>query len=93
VAVQPALAQQPTQAQPKQHVVREGDTLWDLARTYFNDPFRWPLIYDANKSLVENPHRIFPTERLVIPGLVTDAVAVAVPQVEVAPAAPTRSRC
>jgi hypothetical protein len=92
VAVQPALAQQTPQPQPKQHVVREGDTLWDLARMYFNDPFRWPLIYDANKNLVENPHRIFPTERLVIPGLGTDAVAVAVPQVEVAEAAPTRSR-
>jgi hypothetical protein len=106
VAVQPALGQEPAQAQPKQHVVREGETLWDLARIYFNDPFRWPLIYEANKNLVQNPHRIFPTERLVIPEVVTDAVAVAVPapvpvpvpavtpvvQVEEPAAAPTRSR-
>ena len=82
VAVQPALGQQPTQPPPtqpqqptqrqqKEHVVRQGETLWDLARMYFNDPFRWPLIYDANKNLVANPHRIFPTERLVIPGVAT----------------------
>ena len=90
VAAQPALAQQPAQTQQKQHTVRAGDTLWDLARQYFNDPFRWPLIYDANKGVVENPHRIFPTETLIIPGTQQpDAVAVAVDE-PVGP--PARSR-
>ena len=61
----PAFAQQPQQTQPKEHVVRKGDTLWDLARSYLNDPFRWPMIYEANRRIVENPHRIFPAEKLV----------------------------
>lgn len=65
-----APAQQP-QAQPqsREHVVRKGDTLWDLARSYLSDPFRWPMIYEANRRTVENPHWIYPSERLVIPGL------------------------
>jgi hypothetical protein len=97
VLTAPAVAQQPaqTQTQSKEHVVRKGDTLWDLARSYLNDPFRWPMIYEANRRIVENPHRIFPTETLIIPGL-TQEVAVprdtVVEVVTVADATPDRSR-
>ena len=80
---------QPTQA-PREHVVREGDTLWDLARAYLNDPFRWPMIYEANRRIVENPHRIFPSEKLIIPGLTAPVDTVVVAQTE--PAGPSRSR-
>jgi nucleoid-associated protein YgaU len=47
VAAPPAMGQQPTPtaSQPKQHTVRKGDTLWDLAGFYLNDPFRWPMIF------------------------------------------------
>lgn len=73
VAARPALGQEPTrpQQQPRQekaHVVRKGDTLWDLARFYFNNPFRWPVIFEANRNIVANPHWIYPAEKLLIPG-------------------------
>jgi hypothetical protein len=67
LAVPAAHAQQPEQPQkPKEHVVRKGDTLWDLARSYLNDPFRWPMIFEANRKVIENPHWIYPLEHLVI---------------------------
>ncbi len=54
-------------AQEKQHVVKHGDTLWDLAKTYLNNPFLWPCIYQANRASIRNPNLIIPTEQLVIP--------------------------
>jgi hypothetical protein len=71
LAAAPLRAQQPAQPQPEQreHVVRRGDTLWDLARLYLSNPFLWPMIFEANRDVVRNPHWIYPAERLIIPGV------------------------
>ena len=44
---------------PELHVVRRGDTLWDLCGYYFDDPWRWPKIWSYNPTIT-NPHWIYP---------------------------------
>jgi hypothetical protein len=51
----------------REHVVRKGDTLWDLAKLYLSNPFLWGLIHEANRGVVGNPHLIYPQNRLLIP--------------------------
>jgi hypothetical protein len=46
-------------AVPELHVVRSGDTLWDICWYYFNDPWQWPKIWSYNPQIT-NPHWIYP---------------------------------
>ncbi|MEO8554477.1 MAG: LysM peptidoglycan-binding domain-containing protein [Kofleriaceae bacterium] len=48
-----------TGAVPELHVVRSGDTLWDICWYYFNDPWQWPKIWSYNAQIT-NPHWIYP---------------------------------
>ncbi len=46
--------------------MKTGDTLWDIANAYLQDPFRWPEIFQRNTDVVENPHWIYPGEHIRI---------------------------
>jgi hypothetical protein len=59
------------------HTVVDDDTLWDLAIRYYQDPFQWRVIYEANRDSIADPNLIFPTEVFVIPGLPGQQVAAA----------------
>jgi hypothetical protein len=48
---------------PALHVVRSGDTLWDICFLYFNNPWEWPRIWSYNPE-ISNPHWIYPGDRI-----------------------------
>lgn len=53
---------------PSIHLVRHGDTLWDLSDGYYGNPWQWPKIW-ANNPQVKNPHWIYPGDQLrMLPG-------------------------
>lgn len=50
---------------PQEYVVKEGDTLWDIASTFLRDPWYWPEVWYVNPQ-VENPHLIYPGDVLAL---------------------------
>ncbi len=59
------------------HTVVDDDTLWDLAQFYYQDPYQWRVIWEANRDSIADPNLIYPNEVFVIPGLPGQAVAAA----------------
>ena len=60
------------------YVVKKGDCLWSIAKNkmIYNDPYLWPLIYDANKGKIKKASLIYPGQKLKIPrsGITMDAI-------------------
>ena len=48
---------------PDRYEVVVGDTLWDIASMFLQDPWYWPEIWQINPQ-VDNPHLIFPGDIL-----------------------------
>ena len=49
--------------QAELHVVRQGDTLWDLSGHYLGNTWAWPQLWSLNPQ-VENPHWIYPGDQV-----------------------------
>lgn len=49
--------------QPGTYYVKEGDTLWDIASKFLQEPWQWPQIWQKNTQ-VSNPHLIYPGDVL-----------------------------
>ncbi|HQZ12133.1 MAG TPA: LysM peptidoglycan-binding domain-containing protein [Devosia sp.] len=50
-------------------IIRRGDTLWDIARRVYDNPYRYRQIYRANRTLVRRARLIYPGQVLVLPGI------------------------
>ncbi|MBN1378498.1 MAG: LysM peptidoglycan-binding domain-containing protein [Gammaproteobacteria bacterium] len=55
-------AQVPGESSAGSYEVVAGDNLWDIAGkgSVYGDPFRWPLIYKANKAKIKDADLIYP---------------------------------
>ena len=71
------------------YIIVKGDTLWDLAKKFLNNPYLWPQIWENNKY-IRDAHWIYPGDPLIV-GVkaeeVTPPPAPAQPQPPAAPGA------
>lgn len=51
------------------HTVVSGDTLGKIAKTYYGNAMKYPVIFDANKPMLKDPDLIYPGQVLRIPAL------------------------
>jgi len=51
------------------HTVVSGDTLGKIAKNYYGNAMKYPVIFEANKPMLEHPDKIYPGQVLRIPAL------------------------
>ena len=51
------------------YVVKEGDTLWNIAEKFYGNAAFWQFIWEKNASQVKNPHWIYPGQTLIVPSM------------------------
>ena len=64
-AAEPVVSTVPAAASGS-YTVKKGDTLWAISNKtrVLGDPFEWPLLYDANRHLLDDPDMIKPRQQL-----------------------------
>lgn len=51
------------------HTVIKGEYLSKIARKYYGDAMKYPVIFEANKPMLSDPDKIYPGQVLRIPNL------------------------
>ena len=51
------------------YVVEEGDTIWGIAEKaeIYGNKYQWPLIYDANRDILDSYETLEEGQKLIIP--------------------------
>ena len=48
-------------------VVRNGDTLWQIAQRHYGDGAKYTEIFKSNRKQIRNPNWIYPSQHFELP--------------------------
>jgi nucleoid DNA-binding protein len=51
------------------YIIEKDEWMWDISREVYGEPYLWPLIFEANKTINDNPNLVEPANTLMIPSL------------------------
>ena len=57
------------EGESKFYTVKSGDTLSKIAKSFYGNPMKYTVIFEANQPMLENPDKIYPGQVLRIPEL------------------------
>lgn len=49
------------------YTVQRGDTLSKIAREHYHDASKYPMIFEANRPMLQDPDKIYPGQTLRLP--------------------------
>ncbi|MFY0697505.1 MAG: HU family DNA-binding protein [Balneola sp.] len=65
--------EKPTPKEMTAYIIEKDEWMWDISREVYGEPYLWPLIFEANKTINDNPNLVEPANTLMIPSLVGSA--------------------
>ena len=51
---------------PDSYTIKRGDTLWAISGLFLKSAWRWPELWGMNLADIQNPHLIYPGQRLYL---------------------------
>ncbi len=61
------LEETPVEPEKTYYTVIKGDSLSKIAKHFYGDMMKYPIIFEANKPMLTHPDKIYPGQMLVIP--------------------------
>ena len=66
-AVNDMLTVEAPEPESQRHTVVSGDTLSKIAKAFYGDAMKYPVIFEANEPMLTHPDKIYPGQLLRIP--------------------------
>ena len=58
---------EPEEPEPHYYEIVSGDTLGKIAKNFYGDASQYVKIFEANRNVIEDPDKIYPGQKIVIP--------------------------
>jgi nucleoid-associated protein YgaU len=60
----------PIEEKVEYYIIQKGDSLSKIAKQYYGDANKYPVIFEANREVIGNADLIFPGQKIRIPATV-----------------------
>ena len=59
----------PIEEKVEYYIIQKADTLSKIAKQYYGDANKYPVIFEANREVIKNADLIFPGQKIRIPAM------------------------